>query len=246
MTDSRSLERTLLDNLPWNKARIKFVARFLLAFYAMRTVNLSILATAFSGQAKEESDYKRLQRFMREFEMTYAQLALFIVKLLGVPGPYTLALDRTNWKVGAVDLNILMLSIVYRGIGIPVVWIVLSKSGASNTSERITVMEIFLDLFGAQNVAWLLGDREFVGSEWFCSTGGDSRCEEKSRGENKTSRVGGLSCFNMSPTRLASALLSCIALRAREQLPRLNDGVECRAFRRLGRVQCPETPHGFL
>jgi hypothetical protein len=49
MTDIRSLERSLLDNLPWNKASIKFVARFLLALYAMRTVNLSILATAFSG-----------------------------------------------------------------------------------------------------------------------------------------------------------------------------------------------------
>jgi len=133
----------------------------------MRTVNLSILATTFSGFAKEESNYKRLQRFMREFEMPYAQLALFIVKLLGVAGPYTLGLDRTNWKVGAVDLNILMLSIVYRGVGIPVVWIVLSKSGASNASERTTVMEIFLDLFGAQNVACLLGDREFAGSEWF-------------------------------------------------------------------------------
>ena len=63
MTDIRSLERTLLDNLPWNKARIKFVARFLLALYAMRTINLSSLATAFSGRAKEESNYKRLQRF---------------------------------------------------------------------------------------------------------------------------------------------------------------------------------------
>ncbi len=72
MTDVRSLERTLLDNLPWNKARIKFVARFLLALYAMRTVNLSILATAFSGHAKEESNYKWLQRFLREFEMPYA------------------------------------------------------------------------------------------------------------------------------------------------------------------------------
>jgi len=167
MKDIRSLEQTLSDNLPWNKARIKLVARFLLALYAVQTVNLSILATAFSGHAKEESNYKRLQRFLREFEMPYAQLALFIVKLLGVPGPYTLALDRTNWKVGAVDLNILMLSIVYRGVGIPVVWIVLSKAGNSDTSERTTVMEIFLDLFGAQNIACLLGDREFVGREWF-------------------------------------------------------------------------------
>ena len=84
MTDIHPLERTLLDNLPWNKARIKFVARFLLALYAMRTVNLSILATAFSGHAKEKSNYKRLQRFLREFKMPYAKLATFIVKLLGV------------------------------------------------------------------------------------------------------------------------------------------------------------------
>ena len=52
MTDIRSLEQTLLENLPWNKARIKFVARFLLALYAVQTVNLSILATAFSGPAQ--------------------------------------------------------------------------------------------------------------------------------------------------------------------------------------------------
>jgi hypothetical protein len=39
MTDIRSLERTLLDNLPWNKASIKFLARFLLALYDMWTVN---------------------------------------------------------------------------------------------------------------------------------------------------------------------------------------------------------------
>jgi hypothetical protein len=52
----------LLENLPWNRARIKFVTRFLLALYAVQTVNLSILATAFSGHAKEASNYKRLQR----------------------------------------------------------------------------------------------------------------------------------------------------------------------------------------
>ena len=167
MTPIRSIEQTLLENLPWNKARIKFVARFLLALYTVQTVNLSLLANAFSGSAQVESNYKRLQRFLRQFEMPYAELAEFVVRMLGVPGPYTLALDRTNWKVGVVDLNILMLSIVYRGIGVPVVWVVLPKAGNSDTDERITVMEIFLDLFGAQNIACLLGDREFVGREWF-------------------------------------------------------------------------------
>src|SRR5262245_4813440 len=89
MTDIRSLEQTLLENLPWNKARIKFVARFLLALYAVQTVNLSILANAFSGSAQVESNYKRLQRFLRQFEMPYAELAEFVVRMLGLPGcPY--------------------------------------------------------------------------------------------------------------------------------------------------------------
>jgi hypothetical protein len=156
----------LIDNLPWNKARIKFVVRFLRALYAARTVNLSILATTFSGRAKDESNYKRLPRFLRNFEVPYSQVTEFVVRLLNIPGPYTLALDRTNWKVGAVDINILMLSIVYRGIGFPVVWTVLPKAGNSETTERETVMEIFMDLFGAPQIACLLGDREFVGKAW--------------------------------------------------------------------------------
>ena len=165
--DIRSLEQTLSENLPWNKARIKFVARFLLALYIAQTVNLSMLATVFPGRATVNSNYKRLQRFLRNFAMPYSQVAAFVVKLLGVEGPYTLALDRTNWKVGIVDVNILMLSIVHRGIGFPVVWIVLPKAGNSDTSERETVMEIFTALFGAQNIQCLLGDREFVGKQWF-------------------------------------------------------------------------------
>src|SRR4051812_27241609 len=113
MTSLRSLEQTLSDNLPWHQARIKFVARFLLALYAVQTVNLSLLATAFAGHAKEESNYKRLQRFLHDFELPYAELARFVVKLLGVAGPYTLALDRTDWKVGTFHVNILMLSIIH-------------------------------------------------------------------------------------------------------------------------------------
>src|SRR5205085_11626009 len=163
----RSLEQTLLENLPWNKARIKFLARFLLALYAVRTVNLASLATVFAGHAKEESNYKRLQRFLRKFELPYVQLAEFVVKLLGVEGPYTLALDRTNWQVGAVDINILLLSIVYRGVGFPVVWLVSPWPGNSSTEERKLLLELFFELFGAHQIACLLGDREFVGQEWF-------------------------------------------------------------------------------
>ncbi|MBS1813189.1 MAG: hypothetical protein JST84_33795 [Acidobacteria bacterium] len=137
MTDIRSLERTLSDNLPWNKARIKFVARFLLALFSQRTINLARLATAFSEAASEAAHYKRLQRFLHHFELPYAQVAHFVVRVLGVTGPYTLALDRMNWQVGNLDINILLLSLVWRDIGFPLVWFVLLHAGNSDTTERI-------------------------------------------------------------------------------------------------------------
>ncbi len=131
-SDSQRTEKSTLE-----QSQDQIYRPLLLALYAVQTVNLSMLATAFSGRAKEDSNYKRLQRFRREFELPYAELAAFIVKLLRVEGPYTLALDRTNWKVGVVDINILMFSIVHRGIGFPVVWLVLPKTGNSEPySER--------------------------------------------------------------------------------------------------------------
>jgi hypothetical protein len=57
MTDLRSLEQMLLDKLTWTTARNKFVARFLLAFYGVQAVNLSTLATAFSGHANKARTY---------------------------------------------------------------------------------------------------------------------------------------------------------------------------------------------
>lgn len=166
MKDIRLLEQTLADNLPWHKARIKFVASFVLALITVKSVNLVEIADAFAGKAKQDSNYKRLQRFFRFFELRYAAIAQLVVNLLGVKGPWELSLDRTNWKFGATDINILMLGIVHQGIAYPIVWLMLPKNGNSHTDERITLMEIFIDLFGKDQVKCLLGDREFVGNPW--------------------------------------------------------------------------------
>ena len=72
--------------------------------------------------------------------MPYAEIAQLVVKLLGVAGPWTLTLDRTNWQLGKTDLNILLLGIVHQGIAYPLVWLVLPKAGNSHTEERITVI----------------------------------------------------------------------------------------------------------
>ncbi len=77
-----------------------------------------------------------------------------------------LALDRTNRKFGKIDINILMLTVAYKGIALPLMWSLLQKRGNSNTLERIELIKRILLLIGAGNIDSLLGDREFVGSEW--------------------------------------------------------------------------------
>jgi hypothetical protein len=72
MADMRLLERTLRENVTWNRARINFLARFIIALIEVRTVNLSEIANVFLGRAKRESHYKRAQRFLRFFELPYA------------------------------------------------------------------------------------------------------------------------------------------------------------------------------
>jgi phosphate starvation-inducible membrane PsiE len=65
--DIYSLEQILHKNLSWNRARIKFLARFLIALFQVQTVNLTKIACVFAGSAKIASNYKRLQRFLRFF-----------------------------------------------------------------------------------------------------------------------------------------------------------------------------------
>ena len=85
MADIRLLERTLASTVAWNKARINFVAKFLVALIQVKSVNLVEVASVFSGSAQPASRYKRVQRFLRFFELPYAQAARFVVHLLGVP-----------------------------------------------------------------------------------------------------------------------------------------------------------------
>ncbi len=65
--DIYSLEQILAANLSWNRARIKFLSRFLIALFQVQTVNLAKIASVFAGDAKVTSNYKRLQRFVRFF-----------------------------------------------------------------------------------------------------------------------------------------------------------------------------------
>jgi hypothetical protein len=167
MASIRPLEQTLAENVDWNKARINFLAKFLIALIQVCSVNLTEIATVFPGRAKQASHYKRIQRFLRFFEISYAVIAMLIVALMGVPRPWVLTLDRSNWQLGQTPLNILVLGLVYKGVAIPVLWTILAKKGNSNTAERKAIMAEFIALFGADSILYLCADREFIGKVWF-------------------------------------------------------------------------------
>jgi hypothetical protein len=167
MNEMTQLQTILQQQFHWHGARIKFLSLFLVALFRVRTVNLQFLAIAFANDAQTGSNYKRLQRFLRHFTFDYHHWAHVILSLMAIPQPWVLTLDRTNWKVGEVDHNILMLGVVHQGISIPVLWWMLDKRGNSNTLERVLLLEEFRDLFATTAVKYLCADREFLGETWF-------------------------------------------------------------------------------
>lgn len=166
MNQINRLRETLKPHLGWHGARLSFLALFLVSLLRVKTVNLVELATGFRNCAKNESNYKRLQRFFRDFDLDYAVMAKMIVNIMKIPQPWVLSIDRTEWSFGQTWLNILMLGVVHNGVAYPLVWQILDKKGNSHTDERMDLLDRFEQMFPDVQVEYISADREFVGSEW--------------------------------------------------------------------------------
>ncbi|MBK5938757.1 transposase [Halochromatium roseum] len=163
----KALRGVLSTHLNWHGARLEFLARFILALLQVRSVNLARLAPVFSSRAKISSNYIRLQRFFRTFTIDQAEIARTIAwLLLPKDSPWVLTLDRTNWKLGRAEINLLVLGVSYRGLSLPLFWSALPKAGNSNTAERVELLARLRETFPVQPLAYLLADREFVGRAW--------------------------------------------------------------------------------
>jgi len=150
----------------WNLARVKFFVLFISALCKVQTVGFEKLATAFDSKADTSSSLRRIQRFMAAYLLDTDLIARLIFRLLPHKAPYRLAMDRTNWKFGQQDINVLVIAIVYHGVAFPLLFKLLPKFGNSNTHERIELVERFIHLFGSESLDCLTADREFVGEKW--------------------------------------------------------------------------------
>ena len=161
-----SLEQILGSSLQLHKARLKFMSMLLLVLIQEKMVNLVNLSLGFQGLTKPESSYRRLKRFFTELRLDEQVVGKIILNLLPA-GPYKVCVDRTNWKFGKNNINILVIAIAHRGIAFPIVWCLLDKRGNSSTDERIDLLKRFLELVKPHEIQYVLADREFIGDTWF-------------------------------------------------------------------------------
>ena len=167
MNYNSELEKIFQEKLGWDKRRIKFLAAFIITLIKVKTVNLVDIATGINPKAEKDSNYRRVQRFLAEHIVDFDCISLIVVSLLPLYKDFVLTLDRTNWKFGKSNINVLTLGIAYKGTAFPVMWKFLPKRGNSNTEERIELMNRFIFLFGVEKIRCLTADREFIGDEWF-------------------------------------------------------------------------------
>ena len=160
------LRATLKENFDLHKPRLDCLLTLVVGLISLRTVNLAQLATVFGIQASIGAHYRRLQRFFGEVRLKDEMIAKIVLKLFPFKGKVTLAMDRTNWYFGKRPINILMISINYRSISIPLIWDVLPKDGCSNYTERTNIIRRMLQAFPSLEIECLTMDREFIGKHW--------------------------------------------------------------------------------
>jgi hypothetical protein len=74
-------------------------------------------------------------------------VARLLFGLFAKDGKVYLSMDRTtwpNWRWGRRPINILMLSMVYKGTAIPIYWSMIPGNGNSNTQARIDLVNRFI------------------------------------------------------------------------------------------------------
>ena len=168
----KALELEIKAHFGGDKRRIFFIARFLFSLVVVCSVSYSKLSHYLNPLVKWQSNFKRIQRFFKNYKFSQRAYINFVFSLLirlGVQDRFVLAIDRTNWKYGEKNINILMIAILYRGTAIPLIWSLLDKRGNSNQKERISLVKSLKQHTPSEYwdcISCITMDREFVGHKW--------------------------------------------------------------------------------
>ena len=164
---SNALSKVVAKHIGLSATRRETLSWLALLIMQHGTISLWRLAAHVASVAQIASVRRRFYRFFQFVRLDSTLVARVVVELLGLSGkPWVLAIDRTNWDFGKITINILMISVVWNGTGIPLLWMLLPTAGNSNTSERAELLDRLRAAFPDMKIAALMGDREFIGDAW--------------------------------------------------------------------------------
>jgi len=170
---SNALSRAVAKHIDLSVTRRETLSWLTLLIMQHGTICLWRLAAYVASAAHTDSVRRRFYRFFQFVRLDSTLAARVVVDLLGLSGkPWVLAIDRTNWDFGKTTINILMISVTWNGMGIPLMWMLLPTAGNSHTSERTGLLDRLRAAFPDLKIAALMGDREFIGDAWMAYLGG--------------------------------------------------------------------------
>ena len=120
----------------------------------------------FCGKREDSLQLQETAKIFAFFSISQVEIARLVLRLLKIEPKYTIAIDRTEWQLGTRWVNILVLSVTYQSLSIPLFWTVIDEKGCSDDAERKAILQKFLDEFGAESIRFVTADREFCSKEW--------------------------------------------------------------------------------
>jgi len=150
----------------YHKNQVELLTLVVFALLHARDVQHAELAKRFPESAQTSSVIRRIERFFDRHPLCPADVARVVLTLLPSTRPREFILDRTNWKYGQQDVNVLLLAVLWRGVAIPLPFELLPPWGSSDTHLRHTLMDDALCLLKPSALQVLYADREFLGHVW--------------------------------------------------------------------------------
>jgi len=170
----RPINGILLLDKPYEMSSnyaLQAVKRLYFAQKAGHTGALDPLATGMLPICLGEGT--KFSQFLLDTDKTYQVTAKLLASILPSNEKWVLTMDRTNWKLGKSNVNLLVLGVAYKGMAIPLIWDFLTieeevdnetsergKRGNSNTEERKDLLKEFIEIFGIEKIESLTADRD--------------------------------------------------------------------------------------
>lgn len=155
------------DYISLSHGGLSTLKQLCVGFYEAGTVNLQEVCSRFK-QGKFSSNTRKVERFFKDKRLNDIEVICYIIDKLFKEGEaLTLAIDRTDWSFGKTRHNLLIVSVLYGKTAIPLAILSLEKKGNSSCNHRAELLDKILLAIPRHRIKAILGDREFMGEEWF-------------------------------------------------------------------------------